>query len=41
MQELLKEKKEIECRLNSLLYGTVQIREKDGSKINFRITKKS
>ena len=32
MQELLKEKKEIESRLNSLLYGTVQIREKEVSK---------
>ena len=41
MQELLKEKKEIESRLNSLLYGTVQIREKDDRKYIYLVYRES
>ncbi len=32
MQQLLKEKKEIEYRLNNLLYVSIQIREEDNKK---------
>ncbi len=41
MQDLLREKKEIENRLNNLLYGSVQIREKDNKKYIYLVYRES